>query len=148
MSKKKLPEVASVVVDEGFDLPQYAHEGDAGFDLITNQDILVRGRAGTLVSTPYKIALPAGHVLLVCSKSGLAAKEQIFVLNAPGIVDSGYRGTIGVPLYNLSLRDRLFKKGDKVAQGVIVKYEKLDFLEVDELDVTDRNEGGFGSTGQ
>jgi dUTP pyrophosphatase len=127
--------------------PTYARSGDAGADLSSNEDVftLAKGEIKA-VSTGVFLAIPEGYVGLVHPRSGLALNSGITVLNAPGTVDSGYRGEIKVILINHG-EDKVIFKGDKIAQLVIQKVEQAKFIEVAELDVTERNANGFGSTG-
>ena len=116
----------------------YAHAGDAGADL----------RTTALVPTGVAIALPAGYVALVHPRSGLAVKQGVTVLNAPGTIDAGYRGEIKVPLINLDPeRAVTFHPGDRIAQLVIQRYVEAKFIEAQTLPGSDRAERGFGSTG-
>lgn len=128
-------------------VPVYANIGDAGADLVSNEGVVVPARGRILVKTGLKLALPIGYVGLVHPRSGLALKHGITVLNTPGTIDSGYRGEIGVILYNSTDADFEVKAGDRIAQLVIQKYEAGIFNIVDSLDETSRGEGGFGSTG-
>jgi dUTP pyrophosphatase len=128
-------------------LPSYANIGDAGADLRSSGEYLIRAGERALVKTGLKIALPIGYVALVHPRSGLALKHGITVLNTPGTIDSGYRGEIGVILYNSSDLPFDVRKGDRIAQMVIQKYETANFSVVESLDETDRGEGGFGSSG-
>lgn len=128
-------------------VPVYANIGDAGADLVSNEDAAVPARGRILVKTGLKLALPIGYVGLVHPRSGLALKHGITVLNTPGTIDSGYRGEVGVILYNSTDVDFEVKAGDRIAQLVIQKYETGAFSIVDSLDETSRGEGGFGSTG-
>lgn len=128
-------------------VPNYANIGDAGADLVSNQEAIVPARGRILVKTGLKLALPFGYVGLVHPRSGLALKHGITVLNTPGTIDSGYRGEVGVVLYNSTDSDFEVHVGDRIAQLVIQKYETGIFNIVDSLDETSRGEGGFGSTG-
>lgn len=128
-------------------LPNYAHEGDAGVDLYSTESYTLRPGERTLVSTGIKIALPLGYEAQVRPKSGLALKAGISVCNTPGTVDACYRGEVGIIAINHSTEDYNIEPGQKVAQMVFKKVEHAEFEEVDELDETARNEGGFGSTG-
>lgn len=128
--------------------PAYAHKGDAGVDLFSTEDYVLGPMERTLISTGIKIAVPLGYEAQVRPKSGLAIKHGISVLNTPGTVDSGYRGEVMVIAVNLGREEYKIKKGDKVAQMVFNKVEEAQFEEVDELEKTSRNEGGFGSTGK
>jgi dUTP pyrophosphatase len=128
--------------------PVYAQAGDAGADIFANESVEIRAGERKLVMTGVKIAVPDGYVGLIHPRSGLALKQGLTVLNAPGTIDSGYRGEIGVILYNSQVRSTiLIKAGDRIAQLVIQKVERAEFEVVDALDNTDRGEGGFGSTG-
>lgn len=127
--------------------PKYARSGDAGADLCSDEPVftLAKGEIKA-VATGIYLAIPDGYVGLIHPRSGLALNSGITVLNAPGTIDSGYRGEIKVILINHG-EDKVIFKGDKIAQLVIQKVEQAKFIEVAELDVTDRNKGGFGSTG-
>lgn len=126
----------------------YAHAGDAGVDLRTTQDFTLRPFQRALVPTGVAIALPAGYVALVHPRSGLAAKQGVTVLNAPGTVDAGYRGEIKVPLINLDPENTVqFHKGDRIAQMVIQRYVEARFIPASKLPESDRSDKGFGSTG-
>ena len=129
-------------------LPDYAHIGDAGMDLYSIEDLTIEPLTWQLVHTGLACELPVGTEGQVRSKSGIALKNGVFVLNTPGTVDENYRGEIGVILYNLNTKEPfVIKKGQKIAQYVIANVEYVDTIEVAELDSTDRGEGGFGSTG-
>jgi dUTP pyrophosphatase len=128
-------------------MPSYAKPGDAGADLRSTHDCVVPARGRALIKTGVAIALPAGYVGLVHPRSGLAAKHGITVLNAPGTVDSGYRGEIMVTLQNHSDQDFTVSIGDRIAQLVIQRFEPAKFVRVNELPQSDRGEAGFGSSG-
>ncbi|MFU0663507.1 dUTP diphosphatase [Gardnerella vaginalis] len=126
----------------------YAHAGDAGADLRTTEDFTLRPFERALVPTGVAIALPAGYVALVHPRSGLAAKQGVTVLNAPGTVDAGYRGEIKVPLINLDPENTVqFHRGDRIAQMVIQRYVEAQFVPATQLPGSDRSNKGFGSTG-
>jgi dUTP pyrophosphatase len=128
--------------------PSYAHEGDAGADLYAAVDVELKPGERTLVPTGVAIALPIGYVGLVHPRSGLAAKLGVTVLNAPGTVDAGYRGEILVNLINHDPhQSALIKRGDRIAQLVVQRVERADFIEVSELPTSARGAGGHGSTG-
>lgn len=137
------------MLDEGLPPPSYAHPGDAGLDLHSGEDLTIPAGGRAMVRTGVAIALPAGYVGLVHPRSGLAAKHGITVLNAPGTIDAGYRGEIGVVLHNTDT-DHSFSvsRGDRIAQLVIQEYVTADLVQVDHLPGSARGEGGFGSTGQ
>ena len=127
----------------------YAHAGDAGADLITTVDVTLKPFERALVPTGVAIALPAGYVALVHPRSGLAAKQGVTVLNAPGTVDAGYRGEIKVPLINLDPKHTMeFHRGDRIAQLVIQRVEHVHFVPADELPDSERGSGAFGHSGR
>lgn len=136
------------LLDPGLPVPVYAHDGDAGADLCAATDVELAPGARALVGTGVAIALPPGYVGLVHPRSGLAARMGVTVLNAPGTVDSGYRGEI---LVNLVNHDRVatarIARGDRIAQLVVQRVERADFDVVEELPETSRGGGGHGSTG-
>lgn len=138
------------VINKGHQqLPAYATEQSAGMDLRANIDnpIVLRPLERCLVPTGLYIALPVGYEAQVRPRSGLALKKGITVLNSPGTVDSDYRGEIKVLLINLSQEDFVVEDGERIAQMVIAKHEQGEFVVVDELDETERGEGGYGHTG-
>ncbi|MDO5687804.1 MAG: dUTP diphosphatase [Pseudoscardovia radai] len=126
----------------------YAHAGDAGVDLRAAEDFTLAPFERRLVPTGIAIALPNGYVGLVHPRSGLAAKQGVTVLNAPGTIDAGYRGEIKVPLINLDPKTTaVFHKNDRIAQLVIQRYVEARFVPAVTLPGSDRAERGFGSTG-
>ncbi|MGN0875696.1 MAG: dUTP diphosphatase [Kiritimatiellia bacterium] len=129
-------------------LPAYAHPSDAGMDIRSVADVTVPARGRALVPTGLVVLLPPLYEAQVRPRSGLALKHGITVLNTPGTIDSGYRGEIGVILYNSSDVDFQVKKGDRVAQVVIAPVTQPVIEEAQEIDETDRGAGGFGSTGK
>ena len=135
-------------LDDGLPLPSYAHDGDAGADLYAREAVVLEPGARQLVPTGVAIALPEGYVGLVHPRSGLATKVGLSIVNAPGTVDSGYRGEIKVCLINLDPHTPIrLERGDRIAQLVIQRVERAEFIEMDELDETTRGAGGHGSTG-
>jgi dUTP pyrophosphatase len=128
--------------------PERAHEHDAGYDLRAAEDARLEPGERTSVGTGVAVAIPEGHAGLVLPRSGLAAKHGIALTNAPGLIDSGYRGEIRVLLLNTD-RSEAFEvsAGDRIAQLVVVRAESLEFEEAEELDQTGRAAAGFGSTG-
>ena len=135
-------------LDPNLPLPSYAHPGDAGADLHTTEDVTLAPGERTLVPTGIAIALPPGHVALVHPRSGLAARHGLSIVNAPGTVDEGYRGEIKVALINLDPHDSVsLKRGDRIAQLVIQRFERAAFVSVEELPDSARGTGGYGSTG-
>lgn len=129
--------------------PDYETEGSAGMDLRANLDesVILKPLERTIVKTGLFIALPIGFEAQVRPRSGLAAKKGITVLNSPGTVDADYRGEIGVILVNLSNEDFLVNDGERIAQLIIAKHERVNWQEVTVLNETERGAGGFGSTG-
>ncbi|MDC6366448.1 MULTISPECIES: dUTP diphosphatase [Flavobacteriaceae] len=131
------------------DLPNYETIASAGMDLRANIDapITLKSLERTIVPTGIFMELPVGYEAQVRPRSGLAAKKGITVLNAPGTIDADYRGEVGVILVNLSTEDFVVENGERVAQMVIAKHERAEWVEVETLSETDRGAGGFGSTG-
>jgi dUTP pyrophosphatase len=129
--------------------PNYETEGAAGMDLRANIEtaIVLKPLERTIVKTGLFIALPIGFEAQVRPRSGLAAKKGITVLNAPGTVDADYRGEIGVILVNLSNETFVVNDGERIAQLIIAKHERVNWKEVTVLSETARGAGGFGSTG-
>ena len=129
--------------------PNYETTGAAGMDLRANieEAITLKPLERAIVKTGLYIALPIGFEAQVRPRSGLAAKKGITVLNAPGTVDADYRGEIGVILVNLSNAEFVVKDGERIAQLIIAKHERVNWKEVEILNETDRGAGGFGSTG-
>jgi dUTP pyrophosphatase len=128
--------------------PAYAHDGDAGADLHAAVDVELKPGERALVPTGVSVALPLGYVGLVHPRSGLASKLGVTVLNAPGTVDAGYRGEILVNLINHDPRNpALISRGDRIAQLVVQRVERADFVEVAELPSSVRGARGHGSTG-
>lgn len=131
-------------------LPAYATEGSAGMDLIAAVDgeLVIKPHAHALVKTGIAIALPQGLEAQVRPRSGLALKHGVTVLNAPGTIDSDYRGEIGVILINHGAEDFIVTRGMRIAQMIIAPYTRADWNQVESLDETARGAGGFGSTGK
>lgn len=129
-------------------LPEYATKGAACFDLKASAPACISRGETVLVKTDLRVELPEGYCLEVLSRSGLALKEGVFVVNAPGIVDEDYRGEIGVILGKLSGDTTVIKVGDRIAQARIVKVEKFNHEIAEQLSETERGTGGFGSTGK
>lgn len=129
-------------------LPSYAHPGDAGADLRAAEDVVLAPGERALVGTGVALALPEGHVGLVTPRSGLAARAGLSIVNAPGVIDSGYRGEIKVCLVNLDPRETIrLNAGDRIAQLLVMPFVSATFVEVGSLDETVRGDGGYGSTG-
>jgi len=135
-------------LDPDLALPSYAHPGDAGADLVTAVDVDLAPGERAVVPTGVAVALPDGYAGFVHPRSGLAARCGVALVNSPGTIDAGYRGEVKVILVNLDPRSPLtLRRGDRVAQLLVQRVERADFLEVDELPESVRAEGGFGSTG-
>jgi dUTP pyrophosphatase len=132
-------------------VPEYASAGAAGLDLVATEEHRIEVGKTSIVGTGIALELPAGYAALVLPRSGLAAKSAITVINAPGLIDSDYRGEIKVILTKLNkdgdLGHHRIDPGERIAQLVILPYPVISFTEVEELGDTDRGEGGFGSTG-
>ena len=131
------------------DLPSYETIASAGMDLRANltEPIELKPLERAIVKTGLFIELPIGYEAQVRPRSGLAAKKGITVLNSPGTVDADYRGEIGVILVNLSNENFIVENGERIAQLIIAKHERAEWLSVETLSETHRGEGGFGSTG-
>ncbi|MBD3756659.1 MULTISPECIES: dUTP diphosphatase [Microbacterium] len=129
-------------------VPEYAHPGDAGADLVSAEALRLEPGERTLVGTGVRIALPDGYAAFVVPRSGLAAKHGITIVNAPGTVDAGYRGEIKVALLNTDARAAYdIAVGDRIAQLIVMPVPRARFLPVEVLPESPRGEGGFGSTG-
>jgi len=142
-------EILITRLDESVPLPSYAKPGDAGADLCSRIDAILQPGERALIPTGISVALPNGYVALVHPRSGLAIKHGISMVNTPGTVDAAFRGELQIILINHDLTQPFeIKKGDRIAQLVIQKVEKADFVEVTSLPGTHRSDGGFGSTGK
>ncbi|GHP44862.1 dUTP diphosphatase [Helicobacter pylori] len=128
-------------------IPKYQTEGSSGFDLHAVEEVMIKSHSVGLVKIGICLSLEAGYELQVRTRSGLALNHQVMVLNSPGTVDNDYRGEIKVILANLSDKDFKVQVGDRIAQGVVQKTYKAEFIECERLDETSRGSGGFGSTG-
>lgn len=139
----------NIINKSGHALPNYETIASAGMDLRANIDepIVLSPLGRAIVKTGLFIELPIGYEAQVRPRSGLAAKRGVTVLNSPGTIDADYRGEIGVILVNLSNEAFTIENGERIAQLVIAKHERAEWLEVDVLTETSRGEGGFGSTG-
>ncbi|MDR2973847.1 MAG: dUTP diphosphatase [Propionibacteriaceae bacterium] len=133
---------------DGAQLPSYAHEDDAGADLVVVEDLSLQPGQRAVVGTGLAVAIPVGYAGMVFPRSGLAARSGLTLVNSPGLIDAGYRGEIRLCLLNTDRHSPItLKRGDRVAQLVIQKVEHARFDEVDTLDSTDRGSGGYGSSG-
>jgi dUTP pyrophosphatase len=142
-------EIPVVRLDPDLPLPEYAHAGDAGVDLIARTDVLLEPAGGrAVVPTGIVVAIPQGYAGFVQPRSGLALRHGVTCLNTPGLIDSGYRDELRVLLVNLDPTAPFHVlRGDRIAQLVVQRVEHVAFQPVDALDTTGRNLGGFGSTG-
>lgn len=148
MNKDAL-EISIKRIDAGLPLPEYAYEGDAGCDLRSADECRVACGQRAVIATGIAIAIPRGYAGLVLPRSGLAAKNGVGVVNAPGLIDSHYRGEIKVVLINHdSYKDFVIRRGDRIAQLVIIPVPGVSFVEQDELEETGRGANGFGSSGK
>ena len=130
-------------------LPEYKTSGAAAFDFESMIDIIINPNETKIIPTGLAFEIPDGYELQVRPRSGLSAKTKLRVSNSPGTIDSDYRGEVCIILDNISSEESYtINKGERIAQGVISKVEKITFEEVDELSSTDRGTGGFGSTGK
>jgi dUTP pyrophosphatase len=135
-------------LDPDLPMPAYAHPGDAGADLVTAVDVELKPGQRAVVPTGVAIALPDGYAAFVHPRSGLAARDGLALVNAPGTIDAGYRGEIKVIVVNLDPATPIvLRRGDRIAQLVVQRVERAAFHVVDELPSSVRAEGGFGSTG-
>jgi len=141
--------VINVIAKDHEFLPMYSSELAAGADIraFINEDIIIEPGLSALIPTGLKFEIPAGYEIQVRPRSGLALKNQVIVLNAPGTIDSDYRGEIKVILYNLGKQDYIVEPNARIAQGVFCPVVKAHIQEVKDLEETARGEGGFGSTG-
>lgn len=132
---------------EGLPLPAYATEGAAGMDVVSAEDVTIAPGARHAVATGLAVAIPFGFEIQVRPRSGLALKHGITVPNTPGTIDSDYRGELKVIVINHGAESFEIVRGDRIAQLVIAPVTRASWLKVEELDATERGEGGFGSTG-
>lgn len=132
---------------EGLPLPAYASTGAAGMDVVSAEDVAIAPGARHAVATGLAVAIPQGYEIQVRPRSGLALKHGITVPNTPGTIDSDYRGELKVILINLGTEPFAIARGDRIAQLVLAPVVQAAWSEVDELEATERGQGGFGSTG-
>ncbi len=129
-------------------IPQYANIGDAGVDLVAADDVFIQPYDTFIVPTGIKVALPAGYELQIRPRSGLSLTTGLRITNSPGTIDSGYRDEIGIIMTNVGEMPYLIEKGQRVAQAVLQKVPKIDWVEVDDVsEIGGDRGGGFGSTG-
>ncbi len=143
------PEVLVRRLDPGVPMPAYALPGDAGADVCVAEDVELAPGERRLVGTGLALAVPAGYAAFVHPRSGLAARAGLTLVNAPGTIDSGYRGEVRLVLLNTDPAASVrLARGERVAQLVVQKVESVVFTEVDELPTSARGQGGFGSSGR
>lgn len=129
-------------------MPRYQHEGDAGLDLPSRVDAVLEPGERATIPTGIAVAIPRGYAGFVLPRSGLASRHGIALVNSPGLVDSGYRGEMAIVMINTDRREPFhIKRGDRIAQLVILRVEEVCLIKVESLDDTSRGDGGFGSTG-
>ena len=130
-------------------LPTYATNGSAGMDIYAavEQDLVVKEGVTLLVPTGFSMEIPIGYEAQIRPRSGLAVKHNIGLMNSPGTIDSDYRGEVKIVFTNYGRNDFIVKRGDRIAQMVIAKYEWVEWVEADQLSETQRGSGGFGHTG-
>ena len=129
-------------------MPAKAHFDDAAFDLRSRVDMVLPVRKSVLVPAGFSLELPVGFEAQIRPRSGLALKHDLMLTNSPGTIDAGYRGEVGVIMYNGGTAEFEIKRGDRIAQMVIAKLPEVELVCVESLSETDRGEGGFGSTGK
>lgn len=127
-------------------LPERMHKGDSGFDIHASESLVLMHKDTVAVPTGISVEIPYGYEMQIRSRSGLAAKHGVFVLNSPGTIDSNYRGEVKVILHNIGEHPFEIKVGDRIAQAVIMPLPAVKFVEVATLSDTDRGSNGFGST--
>jgi dUTP pyrophosphatase len=139
--------VPLVRLDPGLPVPERAHPGDAGADLYAREPVLLAPGERATVATGVAVAIPEGYAGLVAPRSGLAARLGVGVVNAPGVVDAGYRGEVKVVLVNHGDEEVTLGRGERIAQLLVVPVSTVEFVEVEALPESARGDGGFGSTG-
>ena len=128
--------------------PGKAHCDDAAYDLRARTDMVLRPGKSTLVPAGFKMELPVGYEAQIRPRSGLALKNDIMLTNSPGTIDAGYRGEVGVIMFNAGQQDFTISRGDRIAQMVIMKLPEVSLIPAAELSDSGRGAGGFGSTGK
>jgi len=141
-------QISFLKLDSELPTPSHAHPGDGGVDLYARENVQLEPGSWTMVPTGIAVAIPDGYAGMVVPRSGLAARLGVGVVNGPGMVDAGYRGEIKVILINHSFEPLELRRGERVAQLVVVPVVEQEFVEVDELPESARGKGGFGSTGR
>jgi len=144
--------IVNIEIGDAFDIPAYQTSGSAGMDLYANNEQPIKIEPGErqLIKTGIKVAVPEGYEMQIRPRSGLVLKHGITVLNSPGTIDSDYRGEVMIILFNSGKTPFYVNKGDRVAQAVFAKYERVKLIEVECIDEseTERGAGGFGHTGK
>lgn len=136
-------------LDPDLPLPSYARPGDAGLDLLSAEDVSLKPGERTAIPTGLAVEIPEGHAGFVHARSGRALREGLALVNAPGLIDSGYRGEIKVIVVNLDPSDVVHvRRGDKIAQLVVQPVVSVELEEAGDLEASERGAGGFGSTGR
>ena len=145
-----MPTTIRIVNKSGHPLPTHATAGPAGLDprAALKEPVTLEPLDRALIPTGLYFAIPAGYEVQIRPRSGLAMKHGITVLNTPGTIDSDYRGEIRVALINLSREPFTIEPGERICQMVLARYEQVEWVEAEQLDDTDRGEGGFGHTGR
>jgi dUTP pyrophosphatase len=128
--------------------PAKAHSDDAAYDLRSREELILTPGRSTLVPAGFKMELPVGYEAQIRPRSGLALKHDIMLTNSPGTIDAGYRGEVGVIMFNAGKVDFEIKRGDRIAQMVIMKLPEVSLIPAEELNESGRGSGGFGSTGK
>ena len=128
--------------------PRKAHADDAAYDLRSRQELVITPKTTVLVPTGLFLEIPPGYEAQIRSRSGLALKNALSLPNAPGTIDAGYRGEVGVIMYNRGEVPFQIRRGDRIAQMVIAKLPEIELVEVEELEASSRGTSGFGSTGK
>lgn len=128
------------------ELPTYAHQSDAGADVKTVTEVVLKAGETKIVPTGFKVAVPKGYMMNICPRSGISSKTPLRICNTPAIIDSDYRGEVGIIIQNTGSKPYTIGKGTKIAQLLIMPTPMIKWEEVEELDTTSRGEGGFGST--
>lgn len=148
---KQISWITRLAHSKGLPLPSYAHDGDAGLDLRAaveeGKEFSIAHNEIVKISTGFKIAIPKGYVGLLCPRSGLGIYHGVTPPNSPGVIDSGFTGECIVALHNHSIHPFKYKRGDRIAQLVVVPFATITWMEVKNLGDTERGEAGFGSSG-
>ncbi len=147
MNNKIKLEVECLPFFKGLDLPKYSTTRSAGLDLASAEDTILKKGERKLVSTGLKMAIPSGYEGQIRPRSGLTLKKGILIPNSPGTIDADYRGEVKIIMWNLGDEDFEIKRGDRIAQLIVAPVVQTEIEVVEKLDVTQRNEGGFGHTG-